>query len=716
MRDELLITRTKLLEAYNTATSDSERKTIRRRLDQNQDNLNSANIRGAENKKIGDKYRIDYSNGKATIIDISKADEESKVQQRKEINKDQKIGESAYPSLDRQTTEEVNKADQAKKIIEELNENFDNLTDEEKEKYNNAVKQFNAAKEKLEKLYPCSSANETGAKGTALPGVHCGELFIKTEHYNAVMSVIDTERDTADPCGSSQMSKIHTALSKFFIALKGLKKYGEFYLNGAINKIGRIRNLIKKTAKIIASALKSLIQRARDFLLSKIREAINNLIDVLFPTVAKQWKSTIVGQIVNTILCAFKDIIAGLVATVQDFLFELVGKVVNIPFCAAEQFANSLLNNIAATIDNALGPVLDQINNLLGGIGKIAGSIFEAIDMILGFQAFLCAEPNCPEINTFRASPWGGPTQSMKDDFNNFLPIPDAENVSNDITGYIDNLSIFGTELGETSGTIDQNITQCNTAAFECGPPTVEIFGGGGLGAFGRAVIDRAGRIAGVDLLSGGSGYSSPPFVTFIDTCNRGQNASAYTEINDDGEVIRVVMVDSGNGYLNAPDGTNEFNDENDYVTSLIGTLPVLNLNTTIPVASEQVNDYIMCLDEFKVMSTGIGYTVDDEISIVPDVPGLEVSVQMTQEGQILSLQVLNAPCGLTDVPTITINSETGAGAKIKPILSFNRLEDGSGQKIPDEIVSMDVNSITLDQTKVIRVIDCPTDTCIGCK
>ena len=85
---------------------------------------------------------------------------------------------------------------------------------------------------------------------------------------------------------------------------------------------------------------------------------------------AKQWKSTIVGQIINNILCVFKDIIAGLVATVQDFLFELVGKVVNIPFCAAEQFANSLINNIAATIDNALGPVLDQINNLLGGIGK----------------------------------------------------------------------------------------------------------------------------------------------------------------------------------------------------------------------------------------------------------------------------------------------------------------------------------------------------------
>ena len=619
---------------------------------------------------------------------------------------------------DRETTEAVNQAKQATETINELSslERDGDLTEEEIQKYDNAVKQFNDAKDKLKNLYSCSSSNETGAKGTSLEGAQCGELFKASVHYNAVMQVINTERDLADPCGSSQISKIHTALSKFFIALKGLKKYGQFYLNGAINKLGRIRNLIKKTSKIIASALKSLIQRARDFLLSKIREAINQLIDVLFPTVAKQWKSTIVGQIINNILCVFKDIIAGLVATVQDFLFELVGKVVNIPFCAAEQFANSLINNIAATIDNALGPVLDQINNLLGGIGKIAGSIFEAIDMILGFQAFLCAQPNCPEINTFEASPWGGPTKSMKDDFNNFLPIPEAENVSNDITGYIDNLSIFGTTLGETSGTIDQNITQCNTAAFECGPPTVELFGGGGLGAFGRAVIDRAGRIAGVDLLSGGSGYSSPPFVTFIDTCNRGQNASAYTEINDDGEVIRVVMVDSGNGYLNAPDGTNEFDDEDDYVISLIGTLPILNLNTTIPVASEQVDDYIMCLDEFKVMSTGIGYTVDDEISIVPDVPGLEVSVQMTQEGQILSLQVLNAPCGLTDVPTITINSETGAGAKIKPILSFNRLEDGPDQKIPDEIVSMDVNSITLDQTKVIRVIDCPTDTCIGCK
>ena len=150
---------------------------------------------------------------------------------------------------------------------------------------------------------------------------------------------------------------------------------------------------------------------------------------MLFPTIAKVWKNTIIGQIVNTILCKFKDIIAGLANLVQDFLFELIGKVVNIPFCAAQQFTNALVNNVASAIDKALGPVLDQISNPLGGVGKIAGSIFEAIDFVLGFVSVSsyrwgssvgtghrCSSPTIPgeDLHPPEACPWLDPRRWVR--------------------------------------------------------------------------------------------------------------------------------------------------------------------------------------------------------------------------------------------------------------------------------------------------------------
>ena len=87
--------------------------------------------------------------------------------------------------------------------------------------------------------------------------------------------------------------------------------------------------------------------------------------------------------------------------------------------------------------------------------------------------------------------------------------------------------------MGQYSGTLPDSVTQCDTAPFQCGPPSIVIFGGGGFGAAGNAVVDRIGQIVGIDLVSRGSGYTSPPFVSIVDNCQNGNYASAYTEIND---------------------------------------------------------------------------------------------------------------------------------------------------------------------------------------
>jgi len=54
-------------------------------------------------------------------------------------------------------------------------------------------------------------------------------------------------------------------------------------------------------------------------------------------------------------------------------------------------------------------------------------------------------------------------------------------------------LKYFGQRIGDT-GEIDSDITNCDPSVYECGPPSIEIFGGGGIGAVGQAVVDNIGR------------------------------------------------------------------------------------------------------------------------------------------------------------------------------------------------------------------------------
>jgi Cys-rich repeat protein len=107
------------------------------------------------------------------------------------------------------------------------------------------------------------------------------------------------------------------------------------------------------------------------------------------------------------------------------------------------------------------------------------------------------------------------------------------------------------------------------------------------------------------------------------------------------------------------------------------------------PVMDEQ--DYVGCLTKIDVISTGIGYSPEDSITIEPNIPGLDVKVQMTEMGQIVAMTVVNGYCGLTGIPTIIINSKNGSGAEFRARVEFTRGSEFKGDL----------------QGEVIKVIDC---------
>jgi hypothetical protein len=550
---------------------------------------------------------------------------------------------------------------------------------------------------------PESNAPQTTKPSNLLGNVPEGENGRNSSALNK--SIADGKEKTPlpDPCGKTTLGKISIALNNFFTTLKGIKKYSNTYITPTINAISNITTLISQTSEIIAAVLKILINRLRDFLLDQIRKGVELLIDKLLPTIAKAIKNTIIQTVVDNLFCAFKDIVKNLVNLVGDFLFELVGKIVNAPFCAAEQFANALVNNIAAIVDDAIAPILGQINDLLGGVTKIIGNVFQALDYILGFESFLCAAPNCPEIKEFQASAWAGPNQSQIDSFDKFIaPISNisAEGIIGKVDDYISDLEIFGSRVGDAEE-IPSNITQCNTDAFRCGPPKVEIFGGGGAGAIGRAIVDDVGKTIGVDLIYGGSGYTRPPFVSFIDSCGE-TFTTGYAVIGKPdpdtggpgGEVTEIIITSTT---ASPPDdGRTEFDDLDD--------------------GGDRGSDYIVCLEGFRIKNTGIGYTENDSITITPNISNLVASVKMTEFGQIFDIEIAEPICGLSGLPEIEIESLTGVGADIEPILSFTRIEEFDRETDNVNILNIPVETLRgrtvltegeIRRKNVIRVVDC---------
>ena len=83
----------------------------------------------------------------------------------------------------------------------------------------------------------------------------------------------------------------------------------------------------------------------------------------------------------------------------------------------------------------------------------------------------------------------------------------------------------------------------------------------------------------------------------------------------------------------------------------------------------------------------------------------------MNEEGQIVQMQVLNSVCGIIGTPELEINSLTGAGIEVRPILSVSKIE--SSAQIPDRIVDVDISADKdtirnlARQQNIVRVIDC---------
>jgi hypothetical protein len=342
-------------------------------------------------------------------------------------------------------------------------------------------------------------------------------------------------------------SKIKSAIKNLIRAIKGIQKSYDTYVATTANTISNITSEISECAGLINGYLQKLINDFRSWLFTEINKKLKKLLSKI--SIKKQTEFAELQQkTIDTLGCVFDRLMDGLYDLIKSFLERMIDRILSASQCIIDNMIGSLLNAIVGPLESAISTALGPLNAFLSGV---PGGLQNALNFSSALEKFLSCEKDdeCPETEVWS---WlDGPKSTDADNFINEL----------NRVGKIASTGA-GNFLGQSSGVIPTagSIGECFSGFNVCGPPNIQIFGGGGTGATANAIIGPSGEILAASILSTGIEYYSNPFVYFDDPCGNGSGAKAEaivgTEGSDCGKIIGIRVIDGGVGYLKRSDGS----------------------------------------------------------------------------------------------------------------------------------------------------------------
>ena len=487
----------------------------------------------------------------------------------------------------------------------------------------------------------------------------------KNVAHNQKEEATNGKFDNATACQDNEVSKISNTIKEFTQKAQKLQKLSgaNEYVNTTYGGITDIQSELKLTSNKLHNSMTKLVRRGRSWVIQDTLEKLNTTLKdkVAKPLQAPTAEAT--NSLVNTMFCNFEKIQDGLLDYLFDSLENMLGQVLDVPICGIENFLSDMFGQINNILDTSLGDMFGQLNSISPGIGLPSKTFSKAIKFAnIITSALDCDAQNCPPNTTFSAK--SGTSLSGDDDFSN---ITSKMGISSLVDPFLETL--------DNAIPAVPSAPDCSTNVLKCGPPRVEFIVGGGEGATGSAIVKVLGQVIGVSILGKGSGYSEPPLLSFFDSCENGYGAGGYVRLNDDGTVKDVVMISGGQEYL--PNTT-----ETDFDGNVKEIIPDPNANYDGAVS------YVTTLSDVVVQNTGFGYSDGDTITVsggsatstTGDGDGVgQAEVELNiQDGLIVGANIVNGGFGFTSIPNLTINSDTGALAKLKPVLQFTKVDDAS--------------------------------------
>lgn len=214
-------------------------------------------------------------------------------------------------------------------------------------------------------------------------------------------------------------------------------------------------------------------------------------------------------------------------------------------------------------------------------------------------------------------------------------------------------------------------------------PITVDIVGGGGTGAEVNIsnLLVTATNLTSIDVIAGGTGYSSAPPITFDNTGAGGTDAVATASVSaGGGSVIGLDIVNAGSGYLSAPTLTFTGGSPATIATATASTLggrvTAVNITTNdsyinLPTisftggggtgATAEAFGKGGSVSTFTITTPGSGYRTAPVVSVIGNGSGASARAKITAS-PVVQINVLNGGDSYTSTPTITLTSANGDG------------------------------------------------------
>ena len=469
-----------------------------------------------------------------------------------------------------------------------------------------------------------------------------------------------------DPCKDNTFAKAEAYLENFFALV-----------TKPLDAASSLDQELKKTVRLLSIGMKrfvnSVVGRLQDELIERIKGGLaglentvrslydgNELFKALEEVTKKQGAQiNPVNKLFLALACLANKVTDAAEKIFTDLLSQAVKNVLNVPICAVEQILGAFTNKMIDIIESTVSPILEPIKNALEFVFDVRDFLVGVVQTLRKVENVLnCNEKKkCPPSTKYKINQGllrDRGEGEQKDAFDRIFAkgalSKGAANLANDFEKEYGSWSIFG----ETLENADPN-SGCYTGnVVSCGTPNVEFFGGDGAGAFGRAilgniinevdsegVIDSAQRtasIVGVEIQDPGSGYTTPPIVTFTDACDKGYGAYGRANINSQGQVTSVSIISRGENY-----------------------------------PTEGLIEDPLYIEDIVIENPGSGYSEGDSTQ------GVKLTIR---DGQIVDTEIENF--GYNGLPDLNINSNTGFGAVLRPIMA-----------------------VVPPQREVIQVIDC---------
>lgn len=488
----------------------------------------------------------------------------------------------------------------------------------------------------------------------------------------------DIEITIPSGCQKGLIGDISQALQSFMAITNGLDQYLNVYVDTVLNEIVDIGNQIRNTARSILSIVKLIINNLRNTIFKCITWAFRKLVGLIVPQPQQKIVLEAMKKILDAIFCILEKLPASLLDFITGALSDLVNKSVNVPLCAAEEWTAGILAKLMDSIENALSGIMSGISWLTGGLGTISGILNQASSLASQIFSFLeCTGLACKQPYTWAAK--FGPSEKEADDWKKMVSsvnvFKTAAQAGRSIEDALRGTSLytatdtFGSGFG---GLIDRALSNvsCTSKVINpqnqddlmrmpigsqwktCIPPQVYITGDG-VGAKAIPIVGDNGKIFSVEITNRGVGYiNGTTDVRIVDKSNYGLGATAKVEVSEkDGGINKVIILNSGDGYCKGNIG---------FGTNIVG------FGTTAPRISSSITGIVT---DIVVDKPGYGYTTGDTIS---DGKNTYKPIVSPGSGAIVDVKLpTNIIGGLKTIPTLTINTNTGVGAELIPVMQF---------------------------------------------